>query len=232
MVNDIGFLNILSIACVVIIVFYTRYLLSLPKETQYKIIKVQLFFVLMYNLVIHIVVPTKIPIELSTISYFVVPIILYFDIKKLHVWAVYAAFTSGFFYYISMVLAGDAMYGNFPIYSYSTSLFNHGTLIIYSIIVAKDVSFKHKEVHIIHIGLALTMIYALLMRPIITHPGRIFIYMIMDADLVKEYFMHIKIIAYSIYYILFGAYLYFSGYVVFLLNRILQERKTEKDEIA
>ena len=129
--------------------------------------------------------------------------------------------TSGFFYYVSMVLAGDTMYGDFPIYSYSTSLFNHGTLIIYSLIVAKDIKFKSKEIHIIHIGLLLTMIYALLMRPIITHPGRIFIYMILDAELVKAYFLNIKHIMYPVYYILFGLYLYFSGYVVFLLNKIL-----------
>ena len=231
MVIVIGFLNILSMICIVLFYFYTRFLLKKPKVFQYKVIKIQLFLVLMYNLVIHIVVPTKIPIELSTISYFVVPVILYFNIRKLNVWAVYAAFVSGFFYYISMVLAGDAMYGNFPIYSYSTSLFNHGTLVVYSIIVAKDVTFKPKEIHIIHIGLLLTMGYALLMRPIITHPGRIFIYMIMDADLVKNYFLDMKMIAYPIYYILFGLFLYFSGYVVFLLNRILQDREIEKDEI-
>lgn len=221
MVIIMGFLNILSIACAIVIAFYIRYLLSKPKELQYKVIKIQLFFVFMYNLVIHIVVPTKIPIELSTISYFVVPIILYFNIKKLNIWAVYAAFISGFLYYISMILAGDAMYGNFPIYSYSTSLFNHGTLIVYSLIVAKDVVFKRKEIFIIHLGLILTMVYALLMRPIITHPGRIFIYMILDAELVTEYFMNIKNIMYPLYYILLGAFLYFSGYIVFFLNKIM-----------
>lgn len=226
-----GFLNILSVFCVLIFFIYTRYLLSKPKEIQYKVIKIQLFLVLMYNLVIHIIVPTKIPIELSTISYFVVPIILYFNIKKLNVWAVYAAFTSGFFYYVSMILAGDTMYGDFPIYSYSTSLFNHGTLIVYSLIVARDIRFRSKEIHIIHLGLLLTMIYALLMRPIITHPGRIFIYMILDAELVKTYFLSIKYVMYPIYYILFGLYLYFSGYVVFLLNRMLIPKEEVKEEI-
>lgn len=226
----IGFLNILSIFCVVIIYIYTRFLLSKSKEIQYKVIKIQLFFVLLYNVVIHIVVPTKIPIELSTISYFVVPIILYFNIERLHIWAVYAAFTSGFFYYVSMIIAGDAMYGNFPIYSYSTSLFNHGTLIVYSIIVAKDIRFKHKEIHIIHLGLILTMIYALLMRPIITHPGRIFIYMILDADLVRSNFLHIKNIMYPIYYLWLGLYIYFSGYVVFLLNKVLIPKEKAKED--
>jgi hypothetical protein len=230
-VSRIGFLNILSILCVLIIYIYTRFLLSKSKEVQYKVIKIQLFFVLLYNIVIHIVVPTKIPIELSTISYFVVPVILYFNIKKLHVWAVYAAFTSGFFYYVSMIIAGDAMYGNFPIYSYSTSLFNHGTLIVYSIIVARDITFRNKEIHIIHIGLILTMVYALLMRPIITHPGRIFIYMILDADLVKDYFFDIKYIMYPIYYIWLGLYIYFSGYVVFLLNKILIPKEEAKEEL-
>ncbi len=219
----IGFLNILSSFCVLVIIGYTRFLLSKPKEVQYKVIKIQLFFVLLYNIVIHIIVPTKIPVELSTISYFIVPIILYFNIKKLYVWAVYASFISGFFYYISMILVGDAMYGDFPIYSYSTSLFNHGTLIVYSIIVSKHIAFKNKEIHIIHFGLILTIVYALLIRPIVTHPGRIFIYMILDATLVKVYFLEIKSIIYPVYYILLALFLYFSGYSVFLLNKIFRQ---------
>lgn len=216
-----GFLNILSFVCAIVIVFYTRFLLSKPKDFQYKVIKIQLFIVLMYNLVIHIVVPTKIPIELSTISYFVVPIILYFHIKKLYIWAVYASFVSGFLYYVSMIIAGQMLYGDFPIYSYSTSLFNHGTLLVYSIIVANDLVFRRREMYIIHFGLIITIVYALLMRPIITHPGRIFIYMILDAELVKEYFLNIKNIMYPLYYIALGLFLYFSGNIVFLLNKLL-----------
>ncbi len=221
-----GFLNLLSFICLLLIIVFTRYLLSKPREFQFKVIKVQLLLVLLYNIVIHIVVPTKLPIELSTISYFVVPIVLFLNIKKLNVWAVYASILSGALYYFSMIVAGQQMYGHFPVYSYSTSLFNHGTLLMYSMIMLSNVRFFKSERFIIWIGLAITIVYVLLMRPLVTHPGRIFIYEILDAELVNAYFSDFGVVAYSIYYILFVMFLYISSNLVHYFSGKLYIERT------
>lgn len=216
-----GFINLLSLFCLILIYFYTRYLLKKPQSLQFKVIKIQLLLVLLYNIVIHIVVPTKLPIELSTISYFLVPVILYFNIKRLNIWAVYASILSGALYYFSMIVAGQQLYGHFPVYSYLTSLFNHGTLLIYSVIMLKNVKFFKSERYIIWIGLLATIVYALLMRPLVTHPGRVFIFEVLDADLVNAYFSSYGVVAYSIYYILFALFLYSSSNMVHYFSKVL-----------
>ena len=111
-------------------------------------LKIQLIIVLLYNLGIIIVFPYKVPVEFSTLAYFIVPIIVLFNIKELKIWAVYAALLAGLGYYFSMILYGNTLYGHFPVYSVVTSLFNHGSLLAYALITLGTHNFKKTEAKI------------------------------------------------------------------------------------
>lgn len=218
-------INLISFLCLLVLIVYTRFLIKQPEHIKMKIIKIQIFFVLAYNVVIHLLVSTKTPVELSTISYFVVPVILYLGLKKLNVWAVYASLMSGFFYYFSMVLAGNSMYGTFPAYSVLTSLYNHGTLMIYAFVILSTQTFVKKDRLQIWVGLALTIVFVLLVRPVVTHPGRIFIYEILEANVVNMYIPDYLAIGFVVYYILFVLFLYTSSNIVHWASKWVHPNK-------
>ena len=68
-----GVLNIISLASLFVFLLYTKYLVNLPEKKRETYLIVQLSLVLAYNIIIHIVQWGKLPVEFSTISYFIVP---------------------------------------------------------------------------------------------------------------------------------------------------------------
>jgi len=218
-----GYLNIISFFWLLLLFFYSRYVLKQNEVVRNRFLKIQLLFVLLYNIGFLFVFPWKIPIELSTTSYFVVPIIVLFSIKYLKAWGVYASILTGSIYFIGMLLMGNKLYSNFPPYSVYTSLYNHGALISYAIITLKTAEFHKSERNIIWVGLGLSAAWALLLRPLVTFTGRIFIYIVLEADLINTYFPNNLKLGFIIYYPLLIVVLVFSANVVHLLNRKLKK---------
>ena len=51
------------------------------------------------------------PVEFSTVAYFLVPAILLTSKRRLRSWAAYSGLMAGFFYYLAMIAAGGVIYG-------------------------------------------------------------------------------------------------------------------------
>jgi len=180
------------------------------------------------------VFPYKVPVEFSTLSYFVVPFIALFNIKDLKIWAAFTALLSGGGYYISMIANGNGLYGNFPVYSIVTSLFNHGSLLAYAIITILTIKIEKKDKYILAGGVAFNCIWALMIRPFVLHPGRIFILEILDAYVVKTYFPNHQLIATPIYFAIVVGLVYLAMRVMYMMNGWYQKREIvdEKEYLA
>lgn len=215
-------LNLLSIIVLIVMVLYIRYMIKQEDKMRERILKIQLIPVLLYNIGIHIVQWGKLPVEFSTINYFIITIIVLTGIKKLEVWAVYAAFMAGFFYFLLMVLFGDSVYGHFPPYSVYTSLYNHGSLVSYAIIKLATTPYERNQRLILWGGLGFCIVWALALQPFVNpviQPGRIFVYEILYAYLVRYTIPATIPWGYPLYYIGLYLFLDISTRAVYWINR-------------
>ena len=217
-------LNLISFICLIFFIVFIKVIMRKPVKVRDTFLKLQLLIVLLYNIGIIIIFPYKVPVEFSTLSYFLVPIIVLFNIKDLRIWAVYTALLSGGIYYVSMILYGTTLYGHFPVYSVITSLFNHGSLLAYALVSLGNNEFKISESRIIRYGLLLNAAWALAIRQIVLHPGRIFIYEILDGWLVTTFFPNMLYVSYPVYYICLVYILYSSPKLIFNLNKLLKPK--------
>ena len=175
-----------------------------------------------------IMIPGKIPVELSTVAYFIVPLTILLGIKKLKIWAVYSALLSGIIYYSAMILFGTQIYSDYPPYTVYMAIYNHGALLTYSYITLSTTMFYKKDSYIIWIGIVLSILWALALRPLVIVTKRIFIYDILDAFWAYKYFPDLLVITVPIFYILFAAFIYFSVNSMYVLNKIINKSESKK----
>lgn len=172
-------------------------------------------------------IPGKIPVELSTVAYFIVPLTILFNIKKLKIWAVYSALLSGIIYYSAMILYGTQIYSDYPPYTVYMSLYNHGALLTYSYITLMNTMFYKKDCYIIWAGIVFSILWALALRPLVIVTKRVFIYDVLDAFWAYKYFPDLLVVAVPIFYILFAAFIYFSVSSVYILNKVVNKSQSQ-----
>lgn len=140
--------------------------------------------ILLLNIIKVAMDPSQIPVEFSTVTYFIAPIIILLRIKKMEVWAVYASLMAGFFYYLTMMVAGGKVYELYPPLNVYASLLSHGSLLLIGLLKLRTVKYQSKYSYFIIIGLFAHLAWALYSRPEISITSRIFIYEIIDASFV------------------------------------------------
>ncbi len=217
-------INLISFFWLIILFFYVIFVSKQNEVIRNRFLKVQLLLVLVYNIIMLFVVPWKLPVELSTISYFVVPIIVIFNISFLKVWGVYASIISGFAYFLAILIMGNKLYGDFPPYAVFTSLYDHGALVAFAFITLSTTSFYKSERIVIWIGIVAAAVWALLLRSINAFTGRIFIYEVLDGVIIRDYFSNNLVIGYIVYYILLVILLILSANMVHILSNKLKKR--------
>lgn len=196
-------------------------------KKQQLVLKIQLLPVLIYSIGYMLMIPGKIPVELSTVAYFIVPLTILFGIKKLKIWAVYSALLSGIIYFSAMVLFGTKIFSDYPPYTVYMAMYNHGALLTYSYITLATTMFYKKERYILWIGIILSILWALAIRPLVIVTKRIFIYDVLDAFWAYEYFPDLLVVAVPIFYILFAAFLYFSVNSMYVLNKVINKSQSK-----
>ncbi len=211
-------LNLISVFCLLLFMFYIKVMLTKPERFRNTFLNIQLLIVLVYNIFIIIVFPFKVPVEFSTLSYFVVPFIALFKIKDLKLWSAFSALLAGGGYYFSMISYGNGLYGDFPVYSILTSLFNHGSLLAYAIITILTIDINKNDKYILAGGVAFNCIWALLLRPFVLHPGRIFIFEILDAYVVHTYVPYIKFLMIPLYFVIAISMVYLTMKLMYMMN--------------
>lgn len=128
------------------------------------------------------------PVEFSTVAYFVTPAILLAGKGASRNWAAYAGWMAGFFYYFAMIFAGGALYRTYPTCEVYASLLRHGVLYVLGVVTVATESLPPAKGGKLLLGLALIGIQALLLRPWTDESQRIFIYILLDAEVVRKLF--------------------------------------------
>lgn len=147
----------------------------------------------------------KIPIEFSTMSYFIFSISIIFRIKWLKPFATFAAFISGIGYLLSFIFLGESYFTELPLYEATAAFLNHAILFYTSILVMKYNYFSTKHNLFIYSMTLMFLLYFIIIHNFVTFNNPyIFINMLLQGDILKE-ITHSNHIPTTVFLIYFGA---------------------------
>ena len=184
-------LNMFAILAFTAINIFAAYLCRCDDEKRKQLLRKICIALLSLNLCRYTLSPIlgyglKIPVEFSTVSYFAVPIIFLTGSKRLRSWAAYSGIMAGFFYYMTMVVAGGRIYNDYPPYDTYISLCCHGTLYLCGLVGLKTDRYMTIDRYKLFLGVGLIALNAYLFRPIADNGTRLFVYELMDGIYVKQ----------------------------------------------
>ena len=126
------------------------------------------------------------PVEFSTVAYFVVPTILLISKKRLHSWAAYFGLMAGFFYYMAMIAAGGMIYAAYPPVDIYISMFCHGSIYFCGFVTIGTEVCSTKDAPKLALGVVLVAVRAAVLLPYVADSSRLLIYILLDAVAVKR----------------------------------------------
>lgn len=170
----------------------------------------------------------KIPIEFSTLAYFLFGIVILFKIKELYPVAAFASFISGIGYLLVFIFMGDQYIHIHGFYSTLIALSSHFILLLGSVLLKNIAIATYKDIKYIIIYTVLYLIYVGIMNMIIDYSqSYLFINLLLKADLLRNMLstQDIAAFAYWLYYIIIvSIYLL----VIFIFFKIYEDRKSRK----
>lgn len=126
------------------------------------------------------------PVEFSTVAYFLVPAILLTSKRRLRSWAAYSGLMAGFFYYLAMIAASGVIYGAYAPLDIYISMFCHGSIYFCGFVTIGTELCSAKDAPKLALGVALVAIRAAILRPFVVGSDRLLIYILLDAVAVKK----------------------------------------------
>ena len=126
------------------------------------------------------------PVEFSTVAYFLVPVILLTSKQRLRSWAAYSGLMAGFFYYLAMIAAGGMIYSAYPPLEVYISMFCHGSIYFCGFVTIGTEVCSTKDAPKLALGVAWVAVRAALLRPYVVGSSRLLIYILLDAVAVKR----------------------------------------------
>ena len=163
-----------------------------PEETRRKVVLRLCAALLLGNLFRYCVVypfikgVVMLPVEFSTVAYFVVPAILLTSRKRLHSWAAYSGLMAGFFYYMAMIVAGGMIYGANPPLEIYISMFCHGSIYFCGFVTIGTEECHATDAPKLALGVIWVAVRAAILRPYVIGSNRLLIYILLDAVAVKR----------------------------------------------
>ena len=130
--------------------------------------------------------PLKIPVEFSTVAYFIVPIIMLLCTRG-RAWAAYSGLMAGFFYYIAMITVGGRLYEAYVPWELYVSMLCHGALYLTGLVAAGTERYRKAGWLGLAFGVACVAAWAALMRPFAGGSGRMLIYELLDAAWLRPF---------------------------------------------
>ncbi len=223
-------LNVFSLLVFAAINIFAAILLKRSNEAHSRILRIVCVGLLSFNVCRYALALLSgrgfiFPVEYSSVAYFVVPVILLTGIKKAQSWASYSGIIAGFFYYMTLILAGGKVYADYRPNDVYISLYCHGSLYLCGLVSLKTNRFKRSDRFLLLGGNACVALYAYLLRPIAEGKARIFIYELMDGLYVKQLFPE-SAWGYlmPVYYLLMFGFLLLSVRLFFKLNNMQYEK--------
>ena len=208
-------------------------LLWMPQRYQHLVLKTTACALLLYKTIEYTLYGlfldvTKIPLEYSTLSYFIFTIAVIFHIKKMMPIASFMGFISGIGYIISFIFLADRYFDQNGFNVTMMAFINHSILYLGSILVMKDFSFMNITKKQILSFTAVYVMYVIIINRYVTFPQPfIFIRMLLGGDLLIYLFgnNHISSYDYLLYFLLLFI-LYQVVIMIFLkINHLLNSMK-------
>lgn len=167
------------------------WILFLYKLTEYTIFALELL-------------PYKVPLEFSTMSYFIFSMTIIFNWKKTKSLAAFMAFISGIGYLISFAIVGDHYVETNGLMLTTMAFINHAILFLGSMLMMIDLEWHENEKKRIMIFTLFYVIYVIIMNQIVTFTqSYIFIRILLGADLLKTFVpaAHVNGYLYLLYFL-------------------------------
>ena len=162
----------------------------------------------------------KLPVEFSTVAYFAVPAILLTSKKRLHSWAAYSGLMAGFFYYLTMMLAGGPIFGEHSHLGVYISLFCHGAVYFCGFVTIGTEQCRAKDAPALVLNVALVAVRAALLRPYVAGSEGLLIYILLDGAAVRRLLPEsVWSVALPIYYAAAAAFVLLTVRGFFRTNR-------------
>ena len=179
-------INLISAAEAVIILFTFRRLLHLNEKQKNIILNIISAFLLCFNIFRYAIQSFKtgvmrIPVDFSSVSYFLLPAIVLMRLSALRVWAAYSGVLAGSGYFLFMSIFGDIAYVGYNPSSIVFALLCHGALLICGLLIISEKEFSPFTGWIITIGLIGISLHAFLLRDHFSGGKGIFIYELLFA---------------------------------------------------
>ncbi len=125
----------------------------------------------------------KIPLEFSTMSYFIFSMSIIFRLEKMKLLGAFMAFVSGLGYVITFMILGDDFLAGNGFFLTAMAYLNHAILYLGSMLVIKDLSYSKTEERRIMIFTTLYVMYVATMSELISFPQPfIFIRLLLGGD--------------------------------------------------
>lgn len=220
---------ILSVSVIIVGLF----MFLLPKKPTLIILYILAIFLMLYKMIEYtryglLLQTHKIPLEFSTMSYFIFPIAVIFNIKTLRSIALFTSFLSGIGYLITFPILYEQFFLHNGYYLTTLALINHSILFIGSILLIKIHTFNKGDIRKVLAFTAIYTGYVILMNYLVTFPQSfILIRLILGAEVLHYLFPHLSPTS-------FDYFLYFASIIIvyqlilqmfYLLNRTIHKIK-------
>jgi hypothetical protein len=171
----------------------------------------------------------KLPIEFSTLAYFLFGIVILFKIKELYAVSAFASFISGIGYLLVFIFMGDQYVEIHGFYSTVIALSSHFILLLGSVLLKNIAIVKYKDIKYIIIYTLFYLVYVWIMNSLIDYSGSyLFINLLLKADLLRSMLSTSDItnFVYLLYYIIIvSIYLL----VIFIFFKIYERDHSKKN---
>ncbi|TNF08071.1 MAG: hypothetical protein EP317_03750 [Bacillota bacterium] len=176
----------------------------------------------------------KIPLEFSTITYFIFSITIIFNIKSLKTIATFMSFITGIGYLTSFIFLGQSFYAQNGVYITTAALINHSIVYLGSMMMIKNIIWNPKEEKKILIFSIIYIIYVSVLDMFVTFSQQfIFIRMLLGADVLyrlvpqNNYTSYMYLLYYISIYLAFRLMIGFFHYLCeFIKKKEVQHEHT------
>jgi hypothetical protein len=199
-----------------IVVFIIAYgIVIMPNKMKHNVLYCAFAVLLVYKIIEYAIMITqtglsKIPVEFSAVSYFLLSIVVVFKIHKLKFVAAFSGFISGLLYILSFVFIAENTIALNGVVLTLVAMLNHSILFWGSLVIIGDIKATKKDIKYIYIYIFVYMAYAefvlLVLKP--TQPD-LLIRTILSWDLVHFFYPDIVFGLHSLpIYILYVLFVY------------------------
>lgn len=226
--------NIISFISFIIMILLSKLLEKTPKQ---EIILRSISILLFIYKFIHYIIENingniAIPVEISSISYFLMFIILIFKIKSLYCVGAFYGIMAGLGYFLFYTLLGFTVLNHFTIKDILIGCFSHGYLLICGIYFYKNYKFTNAEKSKIWITLFAMLCWGLVFYDVQTR-GITFIYYIIKPQFLFMFNnMIFNILVIISYYAILATAFYFVVKLFFKLNNNPNNNNLLKNQLT